>query len=183
MPVIVERLGVENAGVALEMVQRLLAELGEEGDELGALDSPKVLEAWTRSRGALHAFVARDSGGHPVGMMTVVESFAIYAEGHYGIINEMYVVPPHRSSGVGHQLIQAVKEFGVERRWTRIDVTAPESERWARTRAFYEREGFRFAGPKLKLLLKAQFPVLPDDKRARRPDENIRVAPRTENRP
>jgi len=153
MPVTVERLGVEHAGVALDMVQRLLKELGEEGDELGTLDSPGVLEAWTRSRDAIHTFVARDSGGRPVGIMTVVESFAIYTNGNYGIINEIYVVPPHRSSGVGHQLIRAAKKFGVERRWTRIDVTAPESDRWARTRAFYAREGFRLAGPKLKLLL------------------------------
>lgn len=153
MPATVERLGIENAGLALEMVQRLLTELGEEGDELGALDSPKILEAWARSRDDVHIFVARVSGGQPVGITTVVESFAIYANGNYGIINEMYVDPSHRSSGVGRRLIQAVKEFGVERRWTRIEVTAPESERWARTRAFYKREGFRCAGPKLKLLL------------------------------
>ena len=153
MIVAIERLGMENAGLALEMVLCLLTELGEEGDELGTLDSSKVLEAWSRSREAVHIFVAGDLGGHPVGIMTVVESFAIYANGSYGIINEMYVVPSHRSSGVGHQLIQAAKEFGVERKWTRVEVTAPESDRWARTRAFYQREGFRFAGPKLKLLL------------------------------
>jgi hypothetical protein len=33
-------------------------------------------------------------------------------------------------------------------------VTAPESERWRRTRRFYERGGFTFVGPKLKLRLK-----------------------------
>jgi GNAT superfamily N-acetyltransferase len=153
MPVTVERLGVESAEIAFEMVQKLLAELGEEGDELGTLDAAKVLDAWTRSQHAVHVFIARDSGGPPVGIMTIVESFAIYANGNYGIINEMYVVPSQRSSGVGRRLIQAVKEFGIERKWTRVDVTALESGRWARTRAFYEREGFRFAGPKLKLLL------------------------------
>jgi GNAT superfamily N-acetyltransferase len=159
MPVIVERLGIESAGIAFEMVQRLLAELGEEGDELGTLDSRKVLDAWARSPEAVHFFIAGDSGGPQVGITTVVEAFAIYANGNYGIINEMYVVPSRRSSGVGRRLIQAVKEFGIEREWTRIDVTAPESDRWVRTRAFYEREGFRFAGPKLKLLLPKDTPA------------------------
>jgi GNAT superfamily N-acetyltransferase len=153
MPITIERLGIESAELALEMVQSLLAELGEEGDELGRLDAPKVLDAWFRNRQAVHLFVARDHEGRPVGLTTVVESFAIYANGSYGVINEMYVVPSHRSFGVGHRLIQAAKEFGAGRKWTRLDVTAPESERWARTRAFYEREGFRFAGPKLKLIL------------------------------
>jgi hypothetical protein len=32
-------------------------------------------------------------------------------------------------------------------------VTAPESARWSRSQGFYEREGFRFTGPKLKFLL------------------------------
>jgi hypothetical protein len=42
----------------------------------------------------------------------------------------------------------------VDRRgWTRLDVTAPEAERWTRTRRFYKKEGFVFAGPKLKCLL------------------------------
>jgi len=93
MVVTIERLGIEDAGGALEMVQRLLTELGEEGDELGTLDAPKVFEAWTRSRDAVHTFLARDSGGRPVGIMTVVESFAIYANGNYGIINERQMCP------------------------------------------------------------------------------------------
>jgi heme-degrading monooxygenase HmoA len=49
--------------------------------------------------------------------------------------------------------IEAVKQFGRQKDWTRIDVTAPESERWIRARQFYEKQGFVFTGPKLKFLL------------------------------
>jgi hypothetical protein len=50
-------------------------------------------------------------------------------------------------------LIEAVRAYGQEQGWRRIDVTAPESARWARTRKFYEDLGFHFTGPKFKLLL------------------------------
>ncbi len=153
MPIVIEHLGIDNADRVLEMVLALLKELGEEGDDLGPLDRGRVLAGWEKKGEAFRALVARETGGAPVGVATVVESFAIYANGTYGVINEMYVAPSHRSAGVGHQLIQAAKGMGRDRGWKRIEVTAPESPRWARTRAFYEREGFTFAGPKLKLPL------------------------------
>ena len=66
----------------------------------------------------------------------------------------MYTDPEYRSSGVGAKLIQAALEYGRTKGWARIDVTAPESDRWIRTRKFYEKQGFIFTGPKLKFLLK-----------------------------
>ncbi|HEV8702170.1 MAG TPA: GNAT family N-acetyltransferase [Candidatus Polarisedimenticolia bacterium] len=83
----------------------------------------------------------------------LVESFAIYANGTYGVINEMYVAPPFRSQGVGGRLIAAVKDLAARRGWGRIDVTAPESPAWDRTRRFHESQGFVFTGPKLKFVL------------------------------
>lgn len=86
--------------------------------------------------------------------MTATEAFAIYANGPYGIIDEMYVFPTCRSQGVGGALLDAVKDLAERKGWHRIDVTAPESPSFARTRSFYEREGFTFAGPKLKFIRK-----------------------------
>jgi len=63
------------------------------------------------------------------------------------------VVPEHRSSMIGAGLIEAAANHGRSRGWRRIDVTAPESDRWVRTRRFHEKLGFVFTGPKLKLLL------------------------------
>jgi GNAT superfamily N-acetyltransferase len=76
------------------------------------------------------------------------------ANGNYGIINEMYVAPEYRSAGIGVRLVEAAKNFGRHQGLTRIDVTAPESKRWERTRHFYEKQGFVFSGPKSKFLLK-----------------------------
>jgi len=52
-----------------------------------------------------------------IGVVTVVEAFAIYANGRYGIINEMFVAPGHRSRGVGALMIDAVKALGSSRGW------------------------------------------------------------------
>ncbi len=142
-----------NAVTVISLVAQLLYELGEEGDEAGTLDTAALAFVWREEADRHHVFLAFAPDGAPVGVATVSETFAFYANGRYGIINEMFVVPGHRSSGVGKLLLDAVKELGWSKGWRRVDVTAPESERWKRTRAFYEKEGFTFAGPKSKFLL------------------------------
>lgn len=149
----VEQVGPDTAPVVLDLVQRLLVELGEEGDETGELDRAGLLDRWRKDPRRHLAFAAWAEDGTGVGVVTVAEAFAFYAHGWYGIINEMYVVPEHRGTGVGTLLLDAVKHLARESRWRRIDVTAPESPRWVRTRRFYEREGFAFTGPKLKFLV------------------------------
>lgn len=150
--IVVTEAGLERAPEVLDLVTRLLAELGEEGEETGALDPRSMTQAWESEGGRHLAFVARD-GSRAVGVMTISETFALYAQGHYGVINEMFVLPECRSRGVGAMLLEAAKALGQRRGWRRIDVTAPESIRWDRTRRFYERQGFQFTGPKLKYLL------------------------------
>jgi GNAT superfamily N-acetyltransferase len=137
----------------LDLVERLLAELGEEGEETGLLPKRAVAASWGRRGRAVAAFLAFDETGRAIGVTTLSESWAAYAGGAYGIVNEMYVVPEQRSRQVGAALIAAVREHGRRRGWRRIDVTAPTSPRWDRSRRFYENLGFVFTGPKLKLLL------------------------------
>jgi GNAT superfamily N-acetyltransferase len=149
----VERVGPDRARVVFLLVQDLLNELGEEGAETGALETTRLFEAWAQNADRNHVFLAFVGKGEPVGLLTLVEAFAFYANGNYGIINEMYVSAGYRSQGVGRLLLEAAKALGRERGFKRIDVAAPEAERWARTRRFYEREGFVFTGPKLKFIL------------------------------
>jgi GNAT superfamily N-acetyltransferase len=150
--VVVAEAGRDQAAEVLHLVSRLLAELGEEGEETGALDQRSLTKAWASEDRRHLAFLARH-GSRTVGVMTVSEAFALYAQGHYGVINEMFVLPEYRSRGVGAMLLDAAKALGQRRGWRRIDVTAPESIRWDRTRRFYERQGFQYTGPKLKFLL------------------------------
>ena len=152
-PVTIVRLTIDDAPEVFEAVISLLNELGREAKELGRFDSALTIAAWRQLGERVHVIGARDDSGALVGVLTLCEEFAIYANGLLGVINEMYVSPPQRSRGIGRRLITEAKALGRELGWSRLDVTAPESRRWARTRAFYEREGFTFAGPKLKHLL------------------------------
>jgi GNAT superfamily N-acetyltransferase len=82
------------------------------------------------------------------------ESYALYAEGIYGTIPELYVRPAYRSLGIGRRLVAGAKDYGAERGWTRIEVTTPPLPQFDRTLAFYERQGFAVSGGrKLRVLL------------------------------
>ncbi len=65
----------------------------------------------------------------------------------------MYVRPDYRCRGIGGQLVDAAVAVARERRWFRLDVTAPEDETDERALGFYKRRGFEFTGPKLRLLV------------------------------
>ena len=99
-------------------------------------------------------FVATSADTTPAGFITLCESYALYAEGVFGIVPEFYVRPPFRSQGVGRRLMDAAKSFGRARGWKRLEVTTPPLPQFDRTLAFYAREGYSFAGGrKLKALL------------------------------
>jgi len=91
-------------------------------------------------------FVARDGHGKGAGFIALYESCALYAEGAFGTIPELYVRPESRSNGLGRHLIAHAKTFGRSRGWSRLEVTTPPLPPFERTLAFYEREGFSITG-------------------------------------
>jgi GNAT superfamily N-acetyltransferase len=148
----IERATRADLGEVLRLVELLLDELHED-DEFAGLDRRRTLDDLQREGDRFVALIARGEGGEAAGVLTLTETFAIYAGGRYGVIDELYVAPPRRSAGVGRLLLDAAAEIGRERGWRRIDVTAPPGDRWRRTVAFYERNGFVFTGPKLRRAL------------------------------
>ena len=149
----IRALDVSNARLVYSAVVQLLDELGEERADLGELDVEKITNDWTKNVSRVFVFAAFAQDQRMLGIVNVSEIFAIFANGSIGVINEMLVVPEARRSGIGRALLDRVKRLAMDKHWSRIDVTAPESDRWIRTRRFYEREGFTFAGPKLKFKL------------------------------
>jgi GNAT superfamily N-acetyltransferase len=61
------------------------------------------------------------------------ECAAIYAGGTFGEISELYVDSSQRSSGVGAKLIDAAKQFGIQKGWPEIEVGALPQPEWKRT--------------------------------------------------
>lgn len=138
-----------------ETVLQLLAELGDEAADLGELDEERARADWESRPDSMRVLAARrERDGALLGLITLADSFAIYAKGRYGIIAEMYVVPEARSAGVGAALIAASAQLGRSLGWSRLDVTAPANPAATGTLDFYRRHGFTFAGPKLKLPLR-----------------------------
>lgn len=70
-------------------------------------------------------FVARGRNGSPAGFFALYESYALYTEGAFGTIPELYVCPEHRTKGLGRRLVSQAKSFGAPLGWTRLEVTTP----------------------------------------------------------
>ena len=141
------RATVAEAATVVSLIDGLLAELrgGSSGLDLpAAVALCETLIAEYRYT----AFLAVEEEV-AIGMITLTETATVYARGTFGVIQELYVTPPNRSRGVGHRLIDAAEAEGRTWGWRGIQVGAPDPARFARSVAFYEREGFRVIGPRL----------------------------------
>lgn len=99
-------------------------------------------------------FVARHPSAGAVGFVAMSARCALYAEGDFGTITELYVRPPFRSQTLGRALVEHARTFAAARGWKRLEVTTPPLPEFNRTLAFYAREGFTITGGrKLKLAL------------------------------
>ncbi|NLS11536.1 GNAT family N-acetyltransferase [Vibrio sp. SM6] len=126
------------------------------GNDASKLDKATFIDTATHlidENNGFWAFIARDEKQRPLGVVTLVETRAIYASGTLGQIMELYIVPTHRSTGVGAKLIQFCRQFGVDRGWGILEVGAPAQPQWLRTKAFYQAQGFNEIGPKLEMAL------------------------------
>lgn len=141
--------------VVFALIQELLAELGTEGQEFAHIDREKLLADIEENldSGRFLALLAKEESGTAVGVLTLSQSFALYAGGEYGTIDEMYVLPAYRCRGIGGSLVDAALAEARTRGWFRLDVTGPEDGSAERAVDFYKRMGFEFTGPKLRRLL------------------------------
>lgn len=102
-------------------------------------------------------FVAQNENVGSVGFITLFEGHALYAEGAFGVIPELFVRPRFRSKNVGLRLVEQAKTFGRSRGWKRLEVTTPPLPQFDKTLAFYEREEFAITGGrKLKVELSCE---------------------------
>ena len=148
---------VQDAPEVAVMVGELLAEImsaiGEQAFNFDLADTTSRLVAFLDQQ-KYFVFVARDDGGRPAGFLALYEGHALYAEGAFGTIAELYVRRDYRGHALGLRLVSEAKALGVARGWTRLEVTTPPLPQFERTLAFYQREGFSISGGrKLKIAL------------------------------
>lgn len=133
-----------------KMIARLLHEIEAKTNQHVFDTTPHELRANLQklhAAGLYFVLLARTAPeGEIIGVITMYESFALYAKGSYGTIAELYVKPPWRSMGAGATLLEAGRRFAATKGWSRIEVTTPPIESFARTLYFYERNGFTISG-------------------------------------
>src|SRR5215472_12751435 len=100
----IELATVGDAPVVVELVGRLLAELG--GFTAFDVAGAEALCARLLATDRYTAFLARDDQEQALGVLTLQACPALYVAGEVGWIQELYVTPAARSRGVGHQLLE-----------------------------------------------------------------------------
>lgn len=145
----------DDAAVLAELVGELLQEIDATGSaefHFNREEAQARAEDFLK-RGVYFAFIAWEDA-QAVGLICLCESRALYAEGDFGTLAELYVRPAWRSQGIGALLLDAAKKFGASRAWKRLEVTTPPLPLFQRTLEFYQEHGFAIAGGrKLKSLL------------------------------
>jgi GNAT superfamily N-acetyltransferase len=141
---------VVDAAAVGRLVNQLLCELAPDhyGPENATGCEATALSLLGSDR--IWAFLAWD-GENPVGVLTLHQCHAIYAQGAFGEISELYVEPDYRSHQVGDLLVKAAVEFSRAQGWDCLEVGAPDLPRWQRSVDFYKRQGFTEIGPRLEL--------------------------------
>jgi len=99
------------------------------------------------SKNLYFVFIAKDEDtGKDIGFISLYESYALYAEGAYGTIPELYVCPEYRSKAIGKLLLKKAQEFAKSKGWKRLEVTTPPLPEFNKTLLFYENNDFEIAG-------------------------------------
>jgi GNAT superfamily N-acetyltransferase len=77
----------------------------------------------------------------PIAIATFTETYALYAGGKIGLIQEFYISPECRATGVGTMLIEQVKKYGKQHDWSCIELCTPPLPEFERTLNFYQQNG------------------------------------------
>ncbi|WP_303722868.1 GNAT family N-acetyltransferase [Malonomonas rubra] len=107
-------------------------------------------------QGKYTVFLAIKAGSDkPIGFAALCESYSLYAEGTFGIVQEFYIEPGFRSQKVGHVLLKSVVEHAKSFGWKRLELCTPPLPEFEKTINFYKKNGFEVTGGrKMKLVVK-----------------------------
>lgn len=148
---VIEQATKKHVNIISELIARLLSEL--DGKQYSRFDFIKTTDSLMNDSVTPYTvFLAKDEFKY-IGLISIVECRAIYAQGKYGVIQELYIDSEYRSSGVGKSLLDCGASYGRKRHWTRLEVTAPNATKWKRTLQFYKKHDFVQIGPRLKRIL------------------------------
>ncbi|MES2262464.1 MAG: GNAT family N-acetyltransferase [Pseudomonadota bacterium] len=137
----------DDAPVIAALVMDLTAEISQRCDVSFQRDAELTSELcarWIRER--FYIVLIAYVNDKPVGIATLAESYALYAGGKIGILQECYVAPEQRSQGVGQRLIEGAAALASERGWAAMELCTPPLPQFQRAIDFYQQYGFNPVG-------------------------------------
>jgi GNAT superfamily N-acetyltransferase len=146
--VVINRAGPGDASVVAALVMELTAEIGLKCEgvkfQQDAALTAKLCAEWI-SDGRYTVLLAY-VGEVAAGVATIAETYALYAGGRIGVIQECFVAPGFRAQAIGHRLIEAALSIGIERSWACTELCTPPLPEFAQAIDFYQRHGFVSVG-------------------------------------
>lgn len=140
----------DDRNAALHLVSALLTELGGAPPPAAALTP--VFDALTTDANAGFIVLAEpaddDAAANPVAVCTVSYLTALRTRGHYAIIQEMYVAPDARSTGIGRAVLQCALAHAAAQGCATVELGTPYHGQ--RQIEFYRRAGFTEVGARLR---------------------------------
>jgi len=94
----------------------------------------------------LYTVIAAYDQNEIVGFGALCESYSLYAEGAFGIIQEFYVLPEYRCKDIGKELIREIIKFSKTKKWKRLELCTPPVPEFNKTVDFYQTNGFEVTG-------------------------------------
>lgn len=139
---------IEEIDIAIDFVEKLLNEIMTKIDakafNFDVINAKNILKnAILTNKTTI--FIAK-AKNLPIGIIALYEGFALYANGSFGIISELFVLPEYRKQNVGQKLIDCAKDYAKAKKWGRLEVATPPIPAFERSLAFYQKEGFELSG-------------------------------------
>ncbi len=97
---------------------------------------------------AYRGFVAYGEGGGLQGYIGLNARFAIYANGGFFQVTELFVQPETRRSGVATALLKFVERRAKAEYGSAIEIGAPDADLHPDAYAFYRHHGYHVVGPR-----------------------------------
>ncbi|GGY68665.1 GNAT family N-acetyltransferase [Pseudoduganella albidiflava] len=138
-----------HAPIVASLITALTQEICDRTNDQSHFDHNEPLTARLCARWieeGIYTVLLAYSGEQAVGVVTIAESHALYAEGKIGIIQECYVLPQYRSQSAGSALLEAALVLAPQRGWACMELCTPPLPEFAGALQFYERHAFRAVG-------------------------------------
>ncbi|MDL4842349.1 GNAT family N-acetyltransferase [Aquibacillus rhizosphaerae] len=153
---IIKRAKVENYRAITELFEELIKEISEKTSKPSKL--PPISQTLELCKYYLESetyivFVA-EVDDQIVGFLSLCSSYSLYAGGEFGVIQEFFVSPAHRSKKIGSKLLVEAIQSGEKFGWKRIEVATPPLPQFNQSFMFYRNNSFEDGeGRKMKFII------------------------------